>query len=126
VTTAVARAALGMSRSLERLAGIEGVYARGNCASEPIRGVPVTHEYEVIDEETALPTKVISYDWRFVATELVVGNEPVTPRVGDRWTVSIAGVENVYEVLPIGKRPCFERVDSSGVILLVHTKRTNG
>ena len=124
MSTAIARAAVGMAQSLERLAGIEGVYARGSCDSEPIRGVPVQHEYEVIDEETGLPTRVTSYDWRFVAAELVLANEPVTPRAGDRWTINMGGVEEVYEVMPVGKRPCFERADASGVLLLIHTKRT--
>lgn len=124
MSTAIARAAVGMAHSLERLAGIEGVYARGSCDSEPIRGVPVQHEYEVIDEETGLPTRVISYDWRFVAAELVLANELVTPRAGDRWTINMGGVEEVYELVPVGKRPCFERADASGVLLLIHTKRT--
>jgi hypothetical protein len=113
-----------MAHSLQRLAGIEGVYARGSCESELIRGVPVQHEYEVIDEETGVPTRVISYDWRFVAAELVLASEPVMPRAGDRWTMNISGVEEVYEVMPVGKRPCFERADASGVLLLIHTKRT--
>ena len=125
MSTAIARAAIGMAHSLERLAGIEGVYARGNDESDPIRGVPVQHEYEVIDDETGLPTKVISYDWRFVAAELLIANEPVTPRKGDLWKPTIGGVQETYEVLPIGKRPCFERADTSGVLLLIHTKRTS-
>ncbi len=123
MSTALARAALGMAHALEQLAGIEGVYARGSNESEPIRGVPVLHEYEVIDDETSLPTRVISYDWRFVAAELLIGSEPVTPRAGDRWTINMGGVEEVYEVMPIGKRPCFERADASGVLLLIHTKK---
>jgi len=125
VSTAIARAAVGMAHSLERLAGIEGVYARGTDESEPILGVPVQHEYEVIDEETGLPTRVISYDWRFVAAELVLADEPVTPRKGDRWKANIGGDEEIYEVMPIAKRPCFERADASGVLLLIHTKRTS-
>ena len=125
MSTAIARAVVGMAHSLQRLAGIEGVYARRSLESEPIRGVPVQHEYEVIDEESGLPTRVISYDWRFVSAELLLGDEPVTPRKGDRWTVTIEGAEEVYEVLPIGKRPCFERADASGVLLLIHTKRTS-
>ena len=114
-----------MAHALERLAGIEGVYARGSQESELIRGVPVQHEYEVIDEQTGLPTRVISYDWRFVAAELLFADEPVTPRKGDRWKATIEGAEEIYEVLPIGKRPCFERADASGALLLIHTKRTS-
>ena len=125
MSTAIARAAVGMAHSLNRLAGIEGTYARGRCGSEPIRGVPVQHEYEVIDEASGLPTRVISYDWRFVAAELRLGNELVTPRTGDCWTTTIGGCEETYEVMPLGKRPCFERADASGVLLLIHTKRVS-
>ena len=125
MSTAIAKAAVGIARSLERLAGIEGVYARGDAESEPIRGVPVQHEYEVIDEDSGLPTKMISYDWRFVASELVLADEPLVPRKGDRWKVTIGDTLEIYEVLPLGKRPCFERADASGVLLLIHTKRTS-
>jgi hypothetical protein len=125
VSTAVARAALGMAQSLRRLAGIEGVYARGATESDPITGVPVQHEYEVIDDETGLPTKVLYYDWRFVTAELVIDGNPVTPRKGDRWKPTIEGTEETYEVLPIGKLPCFERADTSGVLLVVHTKKVS-
>jgi hypothetical protein len=83
----------------------------------------VQHEYEVIDDETGLPTRVISYDWRFIAAELFLGDERVTPRVGDRWKPTIDGCQETYEVMPLGKRPCFERADASGVLLTIHTKR---
>ena len=125
MSTAIARAALGMAGSLKRLAGIEGVYARGDDESDPITGVPVQHEYEIIDDETGLPSKVTYYDWRFVTAELVIDGNPVTPRKGDRWKPTIEGTEETYEVLPIGKRPCFERADTSGVLLLVHTKKVS-
>ena len=123
MSTAIARAAVGMAHSLQRLAGVEGIYARGEDESEPITGIPVQHEYEVIDDESGLPTKVLSYDWEFVASELVIAEEPVTPRKGDRWKPTIEGTEEIYEVLPIGKRPCFERKEASGVLLVVHTKK---
>jgi hypothetical protein len=123
VSTAVARAALGMAQSLKRLAGLEGVYARGATESDPITGLPTQHEYEVVDDETGLPTKVLSYDWRFVAAELLLDGVPITPRKGDRWKPTLEGVEEIYEVLPLGKRPCFVRADTSGVLLLVHTKK---
>jgi hypothetical protein len=123
VSTALARAALGMAQSLERLAGVDGLYVRGDTESQPLVGVPVQHEYEVIDDETGLPAKVLSYDWRFVAAELLLDGVPITPRKGDRWKPTLEGVEEIYEVLPLGKRPCFERADTSGVLLLVHTKK---
>jgi hypothetical protein len=125
VSTAIARAAVGMAHSLQRLAGVEGTYVRGEDESDAITGVPVQHEYEVIDDESGLPTKVISYDWTFVASELAIADEPITPRKGDRWKPTIEGAEETYEVLPIGKRPCFERADTSGVLILVHTKKVS-
>jgi hypothetical protein len=125
VSTAIARAALGMAHSLQLLAGIEGVYVRGDDESDPITGVPVQHEYEVIDDETGLPTMVLHYDWTFVAAELLIAAQPITPRKGDRWKPTVEGTEETYEVLPIGKRPCFERADTSGVLLLVHTKKVS-
>ena len=114
-----------MGQSLKRLAGLAGVYARGATESEPIIGVPTQHEYEVEDDETGLPTKVISYDWTFTASELVLGGNVITPRSGDHWTSTIEGAEETYEVLPIGKRPCFERRDPSGILLVVHTKKVS-
>jgi hypothetical protein len=112
-----------MAQSLKRLAGCDGVYARGASESEPIVGVPTQHEYEVLDDETGLPTKVTSYDWTFTTAELVLGGNLITPRSGDRWKPTIEGAEETYEVLPIGKRPCFERLDSAGALLVVHSKR---
>ena len=123
MSTAVARAVAGMAQSLERLAGCEGVYARGTTESEPILGVPVQHEYEVNDDETNLPIKVVFYDWIFTAADLVLGGNSITPRSGDRWTSTIEGELETYEVLPIDKRPCFERQDTSGILLVVHTKK---
>jgi hypothetical protein len=114
-----------MAQSLQRLAGCEGVYVRGDAESETIVGVPVQHEYETIDDETGLPTKVVSYDWTFTAEELAIEGDQITPRKGDRWKPTIGDVEETYEVLPIGKRPCFERADASGVLLLVHTKKVS-
>ena len=125
MSTAIARAAVGMAHSLQRLAGVEGTYARGGDESDPITGVPVQHEYEVIDDESGLPTKVLSYDWTFVASELAIDGNLLTPPKGDRWKPAIEGNEETYEVLPIGKRPCWERADTSGVLILVHTKRAS-
>ena len=112
-----------LGQQLQTSAGIEGVYVREASQTDPIIGVPAELEYEVIDDETGLPTKVVSYDWTFVAADLVMGGPPITPRKGDRWKPDIGGLEETYEVLPIGKRPASERLDTSGVLILVHTKR---
>lgn len=123
MSTALARAVAGMGPSLKRLAGLEGVYARGDTESEPIVGVPVQHEYEVTDDETNLPIKVVFYDWIFTAADLVLDGNGITPRSGDRWIATIEGQTETYEVLPIAKRPCFERHDTAGILLVVHTKK---
>jgi hypothetical protein len=116
-------AAAWLGQALQGPAGIEGVYVRGATQTGPIVGVPTQHEYEVVDDETQLPTKVVAYDWTFLAADLVIGGAPITPRKGDRWKPVVSGVEETYEVLPLGKRPAGERLDTSGVLILVHTKR---
>jgi hypothetical protein len=115
-----------LGRRLQESAGIAGTYARGGTESNPIVGVAAQHEYEVVDDESGLPTKVIAYDWTFTADELVIAGDPVTPRKGDRWKTTTNGANEVFEVVPIGKRPCFERADTSGVLLVVHTKKVSG
>ncbi len=72
------------------------------------------HEYEVVDSES-MQTRVTSYDWTIAAEDV----SAITLRPGARITDGAA----VYEAMGIGKRPCVENLDSSGVLLLLHTKR---
>jgi hypothetical protein len=116
-----------LAASLQTLAGETGLYSRDptGLPNVQITGTPVINEYDVIDDETMLPTKVLSYDWIFSAADLVLPGIVglITPRPGDRWKPTINGQQETYEVMPLSKRPCYERHDTSGVLLLVHTKK---
>jgi hypothetical protein len=71
--------------------------------------------YEVADDSGFLQ-EVLMHDWAVVAADL----GDVTLRDGTR-IVDSEGVE--YEVLPVGKRPAVEPLDTSGILLRVHTKK---
>jgi hypothetical protein len=71
--------------------------------------------YEVASDEGFLQ-EVLMHDWAITATDLGT----VTLREGSR-IVDSEGVE--YEVLPVGKRPAVEPLDTSGILLRVHTKK---
>lgn len=75
-------------------------------------------EYEIADASGFL-TVVPGYDWTFVAADL----GDLNIRTGDIVTETIAGVEQKYEVMPVGKKPCVEPGDSSSILLTVHTKK---
>lgn len=108
---------------LQTAAGSEVTYSRRSaCVS--VVGWPAMHEYEVLDED-GIPTRVLSHDWTFVAVELVLDGVRIEPRPGDRITEVIDGEEYSFEVMPPEKKPCFERLDAAGRLLLVHTKRVS-
>lgn len=71
--------------------------------------------YEVANDEGFLQ-EVLIHDWAIVAADL----GGVVLRDGMRIADS-DGVE--YEVLPVGKRPAVEPMDTSGILLMVHTKK---
>lgn len=71
--------------------------------------------YEVTNDEGFLQ-QVLMHDWALTAADL----GEVTLREGSR-IVDSDGVQ--YEVLPVGVRPAVEPMDTSGILLMVHTKK---
>ena len=120
--TLMQRGASWLGSKLKTAAGHVGTYYRNQTGTPDLRAPVAMKEYEVIDASGAL-TLVLAYDWTLTAADLVQNGEQITPRPRDLWTVTINGTEETYEVLPIGKRPCYERLDTSGILLLVHTKK---
>jgi hypothetical protein len=78
----------------------------------------------VLDED-GIPTRILSQDWTFVGSELVLEGEPIEPRPGDRIVQTIDGDEFPFEVMPLERKPCFKRLDASGRLIVVHTKRVS-
>ena len=112
-----------LGEQLQAAAGTSVTYSRRSGCIELV-GWPSMHEYEVLDED-GIPMRVLSYDWTFVAGELVLNDEHIEPRPGDRLVQIDDGEEFPFEVMPLGKKPCFERLDTAGRLLLVHTKRVS-
>lgn len=114
-----------LGQRLAESAGVPGVYQRGADESAELIASVAMHDYEVIDPQTGVPEQITAYDWTFTAADLVVSAQTILPRAGDRWVATVAGQAASYEVLPIGKKPCYERLDAHGVLLLVRTKKVS-
>ena len=104
-------------RLLER-DGRSVTYTQASTTVTGITSTPMDEEYSIWDGEGG-HTKIQSNDWIFKLSDL----DGLTPFPGDRITETRNGVERVYEVMPIDKRPCVEDHDSGGVMVVVHSKR---
>lgn len=104
-------------------AGRSVVLRRQGQAAAELTGTVVMHEYEVVDEETGIVLTVLSYDWVFPAADYKVGGVQTPPLPYDRFEETLAGSSVAFEVMGLGKKPCSEWFDSSGIMLLVHSKK---
>ena len=115
-------AASWLGDRLKESVGRQVTYVRGAAQSEPITGTPAQQQYDVFDEG-GIGTTVLAYDWTFTRDCLEIAGTPINPRAGDRITETLEGVAVAFEVVPLGKRPCYEWLDTSGILILVHTKK---
>lgn len=103
----------------ERLKDVAGVTVRielaGAVLVAEITATPSAVMYEVPNDEGFLQ-EVKVHDWEMTAADL----GGATLRDGAR-IIDGDGVE--YEILPVGKRPSVELLDTSGILLLVHSKK---
>jgi hypothetical protein len=88
----------------------------GTTESGPLVGTVTKQEYQVVEQ--GMPTIVTAYDWTFTTSEL-----PWTLRGGDVIKETLFSVEQQYQVLPLDKLPATERLDTAGVMTLVHSKK---
>lgn len=93
-------------------------YHQASHVVSGITGVPMDEEYTVSDGDGGY-TKMQSNDWIFTVTDL----DGLMPRPGDQVHETRGTEARIYEVMPVGKRPCCEDHDNSGVMVVVHTKR---
>jgi hypothetical protein len=115
--TLMQRAAGVLGDRLKSAAGHVGTYTRGDtevAATSPV----AAKTYDKLDSDGLVIGSVLSYDWTFKAEDL----EGLEPRGGDLWRPTINGTAEVYEVVEINGR-AFERLDTSGVLLTVHTNK---
>lgn len=94
-------------------------YHRGS-SSVVLTVTPSTRIYSISDAE-GFQTSIQSEDFQFRTADLVIGGVEVAPQVGDRIKRTVGSQVRVYEVLPLGDKPCYER-RASETLTIVHTK----
>ena len=119
---ALSDAVAGLAATLKAVAGESVRYSRGSTTSDPITAVSDVQTYEVLDQQ-GVPISVLSYDFLFTTTDIVIGSAQVEPRPGDRIAATLNGVACVFEGMPLGTQPCAEWAEPDGIMLVVHTKR---
>lgn len=84
---------------------------------DALKGWCSRQQYDVMDSE-GFATSVMSYDWQFVLAELP---EDLLKFAN----VAVNNGTERFEAMPIGSRPWFERLDTSGQLITIHTKQVN-
>lgn len=119
------RGAAWLAGQLHQHASHSAAYLRGGV---PVALVPATvakNTYQVTDIETGVVTNVIAFDFtiRRKLLKTVEGSQ-IEPREGDQIRITLNSLTMTYEVLPVGDRQCWEWADTSGILVLIHTKET--
>lgn len=122
MTTFLQRGQAWHAAKLKVAAGVSGIYRQGNRESASLTATVTLQEYEIVEADGSV-NSVLMHDWTFTAADLVIEGDAITPRPRDTWEATINGVQETYEVLPLGNKPCFERADTSGIEIKVHTKK---
>lgn len=120
--TFLQRGAAWLGDQLKQSAGRTVTYRRGSTVSAAIVGTVSLHDYRTIGDE-GIEISVVADDWVFTAADLLIRGVQIYPRDGDLIIETLDGFLNKYQVLPVAGRPSSEWLDSSGILLLVHTKR---
>jgi len=118
------RSATWFGGRIKQVAGRSVVLRRGTTATATITGTVSMHAYTTIGDE-GIEISVVSDDWIFTAADVVIRGSTIEPRDGDVIIETLNGFDNTYQVLPVAGRPSVEWLDSSGLLLLVHSKRVD-
>ena len=84
-----------------------------------------TTTYEVADEDGLL-IQAKSTDFLIAASDLVLGEGRITPRIGDQIVRVVDGEDVVFEVLDLGGVGHYRPSDPYGKVLRIHTKQIGG
>ena len=116
---------LAVSARLHKLAGgrTVGIYRGGVLVCEVTCWCDV-QEFDVIGMD-GMNTKVVSFAWRFLASDLTRNTEAFMPRLGDVLKETLNEVAKEYTVSPPTKDlPAIVRPDAFDKLLVVHSKLT--
>src|SRR4051812_7679235 len=109
MTNLLQSGAAWLGSKLQAHAGRTVTIEQGTITLADITAAAVMHEYEVMDDQGFL-VSVVSYDWTLVTADLVADGSPLQLRSGAILTETLEGVENKYEAMPLGQKPCVERL----------------
>jgi hypothetical protein len=122
LTTLLERGVAMLGTKMPLVAGRTIVFKRGSHSSSAITAWVASVEYDITDKN-GVTVSMMRDNWTMLATDVVIGGAQITPRDGDRITETLNGVAIEYEVVPVGTRKSCEFLDTSGNLLLVHTKK---
>lgn len=122
MTTLLQRGATWLGERLQTSAGRTVKLTRGSVNTTDFVGAVSRVAYDEIGDD-GLTTSVMYDDWTIVADEILLADRSIVPRDGDVISETLNGATVRYEVLPLQSRPAVEWLDSSGLLLTVHTKR---
>lgn len=111
-------AAAWLGAQLQTAAGRSVVIVRSGVPSDALTAWVSVQEYTVVDEE-GFGTVVESHDWSFVTSDL-----PYPLRSGDVIRETLGGLRQEYTILPVAGKPFAEWVDTSGVMTVAHSRKT--
>lgn len=94
---------------------------RGTTSTSAVTAEAVSRNYEVDDEEGFAVT-VHARDYLIDVADYLFDSTVTQPRAGDRIKESIGGTTHVFEVMPLGSRPCVEWIGNSKAQWLIHAK----
>jgi len=118
MTNVLQKGAQWLSDQLKQCAGRMVTISDGINTVFNVTATMALADYETLDDE-GFPLTVRSFDWVIAAAD--IGD--VAIRAGTRISESIIGGSNTYEITPLSNRPAAEDNDTSGIMLLVHSKR---
>ena len=98
-------------------------YRQGTLPPFDIIAVMTMTDYEVADENLGFFTVVVLTDWQVRQADFDTAG--VKPRAGDLIAKTLNGIECLYELVPIDKRPAAEWSDTFGLLLLLHSKKVH-
>lgn len=105
----------------EEFYGVSVILERGGRRSDSITAIADTVTYQVENTE-GFYTSFTTRDYTLPVATTMIGSEAIEPRKGDRIRETINGVEQVFEVLPVGNDSEVS-LTPTGTQWLVHTKR---
>ena len=118
----IQRGATWLGDRMQQLGGRSVRIKRGALQSLPITAWQDRKTYDA-EGDDGLETSYTLDIWTFHADELIINGKTIELRPGDFLTETLNGVDIEYQVMPTPNEPGQAWFDTSGLLVLVYTKR---